>query len=142
MTVVRFKDNLPSFLDEFFGGDIFNSPKSTTIGKSLPAINVKENDKNFLLEVAAPGMRKDNFKIELNNNILGIYGEKEEEDVEERKRYTRREFSYSTFKRTFTLPESIDVEKIVANYNDGVLSIEIPKKDEEEKSVLKTISIS
>ena len=134
MTLVKFKDSFPSFLDEFFGGDIFDSPRNTGIGNSLPAVNVKENENNFELEVAAPGMKKEDFKIELDNNVLGISSETKSEDVEEKKKYTRREFSYRSFKRTFTLPENVDVENIKANYSDGVLMIDIPKRVEEKKS--------
>lgn len=141
MTLVKFKDNFPSFLDEFFGGDIFDSPRNSGIGNSLPAVNVKENEKNFELEVAAPGMKKEEFKIELDNNILGISSAHKSENVEEKKKYTRREFSYRSFNRTFTLPDNVDVENIKANYADGVLKIEIPKKTEEKKVSSRLIEI-
>lgn len=141
MTLVKFKDSFPSFLDEFFGGDIFDSPRNMGIGNSLPAVNVKENDNNFELEVAAPGMKKEDFKIELDNNVLGISSESKSEDVEEKKKYTRREFSYRSFKRTFTLPGNVDAENIKANYSDGVLKIDIPKRVEEKKSSSRLIDI-
>lgn len=143
MTLVKFKDTFPSFLDEFFGGDIFDSMRgASTIGNSLPAVNVKENDKAFLLEVAAPGMKKEDFKLELENNILGISSESKDEQSEEKEKYTRREFRYSAFRRTFTLPKHVDSDRIKAEYKDGVLTIEIPKKVEEKMPSSKTIEIS
>lgn len=142
MTLVKFNKDFPSFLDEFFGGDIFDSiQRTSTIGNSLPAVNVKENENSFHLEVAAPGMKKDDFKIELDNHILGISSERKQEQNEEKEKYTRREFSYSSFRRTFTLPESIDTEKIEANYSDGVLKIDIPKMKEEKQTKSKMIEI-
>ncbi len=143
MTLVKFKDTFPSFLDEFFGGDIFDSVRGTSsIGNSLPAVNVKENEKQFELEVAAPGMKKEDFKIELDNNILGISSEMKHESEEEKDKYTRREFRYSSFRRTFTLPDSVDSEGISASYNDGVLKIQIPKLNEEKRANSKLIDIS
>jgi HSP20 family protein len=142
MTLVKFKDSFPSFLDEFFGGDIFDSvSRSAYIGNNLPAVNVRESENGFHLEVAAPGMKKEDFKIELDNNILGISSEKQSENEEEKEKYTRREFSYSSFRRTFTLPDSVDAEHISAKYNDGVLSIDIPKVKEEKKINSKLIEI-
>lgn len=141
MALVRFKNSFPSFLDEFFSGDVLSNSKGAFFGNSLPAINIKENEGDFQLEVAAPGMKKEDFKIELENNVLGISSEIQEENVEENERYTRREFQYSSFNRSFTLPENVDAEKIVANYKDGVLNIEIPKVKKEGK-VSKLIDIS
>lgn len=143
MTLVKFKDNFPSFIDEFFGGDIFDSVnRSAMIGNSLPAVNVKETEKGFHLEVAAPGMKKDDFKIELDNNILGISSEMNDEKTEEKDKYTRREFKYSSFRRTFTLPDDVDAENISANYQDGVLKIDIPHLKKEQKANSKLIEIS
>ncbi|MEQ8909949.1 MAG: Hsp20/alpha crystallin family protein [Vicingaceae bacterium] len=143
MTLVKFKDSFPSFLDEFFGGDIFDTNKNSSwIGNSLPAVNVKENENNFEVEVAAPGMQKDDFKIELDNKVLGISSELKEEHVDEQKKYTRREFSYRSFKRTFSLPENVDQDGIQASYKDGVLKIEIPKEAEKEKVNSRRIDIS
>jgi HSP20 family protein len=141
MTLVKFKESFPSFLDEFFGGDIFDTARGS-IGNSLPAVNVKETEQHFEVEVAAPGMKKEDFKIELDNNVLGISSEQKDEKVEEDKKYTRREFSYRSFKRTFSLPEHIDQNKISATYQDGVLKINIPKIAEEKHSTSKLIDIS
>lgn len=143
MTLVKFKDSFPSFLDEFFGGDIFSSARNSSfIGNSLPAVNVKENGNDFEVEVAAPGMKKEDFKIELDNNILGISSERTQENNEEKDNYTRREFSYSSFKRTFSLPDSVNSETISAKYDNGVLKIVLPKKNEEQIAKSKLIEIS
>jgi HSP20 family protein len=141
MTLVKFNNTFPSFLDEFFGGDIFDSNRNSAIGNNLPAVNVKENEKNFEVEVAAPGMKKEDFKIELDNNMLGISSERKEENEEEKGKYTRREFRYSSFKRTFTLPENVDSNKIKASYKEGVLTIDIPKVAEKKKEKSKMIEI-
>lgn len=143
MTLVKFKNRYPSFLDEFFGGHIFDSNNnSSSIGYSLPAVNVRESETNFEVEVAAPGMKKEDFKIELDNNILGISSERKEESTDEKEKYTRREFSYSSFRRTFTLPESVNENEIKAKYNEGVLRIEIPKKNKEELKHSRLIEVN
>ena len=143
MTLVKFKERFPSFLDEVFGGDMFETPtNSSWMNSTVPAVNVKENETNFELELAVPGMKKEDFKIELNENILGISSESQEEHVEEKEKYSRREFSYRTFRRTFTLPEHVDESKISASYVDGVLKISIPKKEEEKQSASRLISIN
>lgn len=132
------------FFDDFFGKDILNFNQENLV-KSQPAVNVKENEKEFSLEVAAPGLQKENFNIEVNEGILTISAETktEKSETDEKSRFTRREFSYSTFKRTFTLDEeSVDAENIVAKYENGILNISIPKKVKtaEEKKI-KTISV-
>lgn len=145
MSLVKFNNEFPSFLDEFFGGDIFDSTNSANrIGNSLPAVNIQENKDEFRVEVAAPGMKKDDFEIELNNNMLVISSEKKDERTEEDKgkKFTRREFNYSSFKRTFTLPDTVDSEKINAKYNDGVLNLVIPKREEAKEKPKRKIEIA
>ncbi|UBM62137.1 Hsp20/alpha crystallin family protein [Candidatus Sulfidibacterium hydrothermale] len=99
----------------------------------VPAVNIKEEKDKFVLEMAAPGMKKDDFQINLDNYQLTISSEKKEEKNEKDDNYTRREFFYSTFSRSFTLPKSVDVEKIKADYKNGILSVVLPKKEEETK---------
>jgi HSP20 family protein len=99
----------------------------------VPAVNIKEENDKFVLEMAAPGMKKDDFQINLDNYQLTISSEKKEEKKEKEDNYTRREFMYSSFSRSFTLPKSIDVEKIKADYKNGILSVVLPKKEEETK---------
>ena len=107
----------------------------------VPAVNIKEENDKFVLEMAAPGMKKDDFQINLDNYQLTISSEKKEEKKEKEDNYTRREFLYSSFSRSFTLPKTIDIEKIKADYKNGILSIVLPKKEEETK-LTKQIKIS
>ncbi|HED37643.1 MAG TPA: Hsp20/alpha crystallin family protein [Ignavibacteria bacterium] len=107
----------------------------------IPAVNIKEENDKFVLEMAAPGMKKDDFKINLDNYQLTISAETRDEKKEKEDNYTRREFVYNSFSRSFTLPKSIDIEKIKADYRNGVLNIVLPKKEEEAK-LTKQIKIS
>lgn len=124
---------LPSFFNDFFDNDWMVKANATA-----PAINVIENEKDYKVEVAAPGMSKEDFNISLgDNNELVISMEKKNESGEkdkDGKRYLRREFSYSKFQQAFDLPDNVDVEKINASMNNGVLSIELPKVATEEKA--------
>lgn len=147
-TLVKAQCGVPAsnrfFFDDFFGKDIFDFNPNHLV-KSTPSVNVKENENEFTLEVAAPGLQKEDFKVELNENVLSISSEKKTETTEndEQTKFTRREFSYSSFKRSFTLDEeSVDAENIVAKYENGILNVHIPKKVKaEEVKKAKTISI-
>lgn len=131
---MRSNANLPSLIENFFGrdmNDFFNTTSPTF--SNVPAVNVVENEDGFRIEVAAPGMKKDDFKLNLNHNNLTISGSQEnqtEETDKTNEKYTRREFSYSSFQRTFTLPTSVDGDNIKASYVDGLLKIGIPKREE------------
>lgn len=92
--------------------------------------------------MAAPGLKKSDFKLDLNNQVLSISTEKKEEHEEKEENYTRKEFGYTSFKRTFTLPDTVDDEKITANYQDGVLNILLPKKEEAKQKTARSIEIS
>lgn len=132
------KSFIPTFFDDFFGDRFMKDslfPVTENFRKiSTPAINVKENDNSYIVEVAAPGMKKEEFNVDIEGNLLTISTEKKEEKVEEGEQYSRREFGYFSFKRSFTLPEDkVDVEAIEAKYTDGVLNLHIPKKEEEAK---------
>jgi HSP20 family protein len=98
---------------------------------SVP-VNIRETEKTFTIEVVAPGMDKADFKVNVDNNILTISGEKKNETNQESERLVRREYSYKSFARTFTLDESIQSEDIQARYENGVLRIELPKKEEQK----------
>lgn len=142
--LIRSSNNLPLLIENFrMSGqfsrdmnDFFNSNMPAI--SNVPAVNVVEHQDGFRIEVAAPGLKKEDFKLNLNHNNLTIsaYQEikKEEQDQTnrnaDREKYTRREFSYSSFQRTFTLPTSVDADNIQASYTDGVLKIEIPKREE------------
>jgi HSP20 family protein len=139
-----FFPEIPSFFDEFLNKDWFDMPTTGFMRENtLPAVNIKEDENSFELEVAAPGMKKDDFKLELDNNQLSIFSEKQEEKEEKEENYTRREFSYTSFHRSFNLPENkVDGNKISANYKDGILHIVIPKKEEAKKKGPKMIKIA
>jgi len=107
----------------------------------IPAVNIKEENDKFVLELAAPGMKKDDFKINLDNYQLTISAETKNEKKEKEGNYTRREFVFNSFSRSFTLPKTIDIDKIKADYKNGVLDIVLPKKEEEAK-LTKQIKIS
>lgn len=111
---------------------------------STPAVNVNEDKKRYEIEVAAPGMNKDDFNIKVDNDMLSISSEKksEKEEKGDDKKVVRKEFMYSSFERSFRLPENVDQEKIEAKYKDGVLKIDIPKKEEEKTENNRKIEIS
>ncbi len=109
---------------------------------NAPATNVVETAKEFKLELSAPGMNKEDFKLDVDNNVLTVSAEKEAQKEEETTNYTRKEFVYGCFSRSFTLPKSIDSDKIKAEYKNGILNIELPKKEEEQAKVKREIVIS
>ncbi|MDX1365777.1 Hsp20/alpha crystallin family protein [Arenibacter latericius] len=138
--------NLPvwsTWMDDFFNEGLpsifsqnFNS------GISLPKVNIKETADAYFVEMAIPGLKKSDFKIDLDNQVLSISTEMEEENEHKDGNYTRREFGYSSFKRSFSLPESVDEDKIKANYNEGILNVRLPKKEEAKQKPARTIKIS
>lgn len=138
MTIARLSDNLypsfPSFLNRFFEGDLMDWNRSNFAGtnSTLPAVNIRENDDEFVIDVAVPGMKKDQINVDYENGRLTIASEVKEEKVEGSKdSFTRKEFSYSSFQRSFSIPENtVDGEKIKASYNEGILHIILPKRDE------------
>jgi HSP20 family protein len=137
-TASNFPTGLSSYFDSFFNDDFFRTPAAF----SQPSVNVVENDKEYRLEVAVPGFGKDDFSIDVDHHVLTITGEKKNEAKEEKENYTRREFSYSSFKRSFTLPETVNGENISAAYENGILNVQLPKKVEGKKESKKTIKIS
>ena len=144
-TLMRTNNNLPSLIENFFGrdmNDFFNA--SGSVMTNVPAVNVVEHQDGFRIEVAAPGLKKEDFKLNLNHNNLTISASQETQKEESEKgseKYTRREFSYSSFQRTFTLPTSIDTERIQATYTDGLLKIEISKREEAKVKPARQIEI-
>ncbi|HVX25048.1 MAG TPA: Hsp20/alpha crystallin family protein [Parafilimonas sp.] len=131
---------LPSFVNDFFKpwNDWFDNGFEKTL--SVPAVNITEVDGQYNVSVAAPGMKKEDFKIDLDGDLLTISAEKEETKEEKDKHYNRREYNYSSFSRSFTLPEGVKHDKIEAKYEDGVLKLSIPKS-ENAKPALKTIAV-
>jgi HSP20 family protein len=128
------------FLSNLFDDDFF--PVLTTRTSSMPAVNIKEDEKNYTLELAIPGMDKKDLKIDINEDVLTISSETKNESEEEKDGYKRKEFSYSTFCRSFYIPENVNRDKIGASYKDGILNIELPKMEEEKSKITKTIKIS
>ena len=136
---------LPSVFDDMFKTDwLGGTTNVNSIGTSIPAVNIQENDDNFQVFVAAPGMKKENFNIELDNDILTISSETkaENESSEKNGKFTRKEFNYSNFKRAFSLPESVNSQEISASYNSGVLEINLPKREEAKVQAKRMIEIS
>jgi HSP20 family protein len=132
----------PGMVDEFFGKDFLSNFFDTQTGVSMPSVNIIEGKDDFRIEVAAPGLEKKDFKINLENNVLTISSEKEVKNEQTDDKYMRREFSYSSFQRSFALPNTVDAEKINANYKDGVLNLVIPKKEEAKEKPARSIKIS
>jgi HSP20 family protein len=128
------------FLSNLFDDDFF--PVLTSRTSSMPAVNIKEDEKNYTLELAIPGMDKKDLKIDINEDVLTISSETKNESEEEKDGYKRKEFSYSTFCRSFYIPENVNRDKIGASYKDGILNIELPKMEEEKSKITKTIKIS
>lgn len=136
---------LPSVFDDMFETDwLGGTTNVNSVGTSIPAVNIHESKDIFLVAVAAPGKTREDFKIELDNDVLTISSEekKENENSEKNGRFTRKEFNYSTFKRAFSLPDSVDNEKISASYNNGVLEINIPKREEAKVQPKRMIEIA
>ncbi|WP_339611029.1 Hsp20/alpha crystallin family protein [uncultured Planktosalinus sp.] len=141
--IKRNQDNwLPSVFE-----DLFNDSRLADVsqfGGTLPAVNIKETADNFQVEVAVPGKEKEDFNIELDENVLTISSEEksEREETSEDGKYTRKEFNYKAFKRAFNLPETVEQDKIKATYNNGVLNIEVPKREESKQKPKRMIAVS
>ena len=150
MTLMKKNGNLlnsfPTLFDDFFNRDLFNWGKSnfSDTNTTIPAVNIKETNDNYEVEVAAPGMTRKDFKVELDGNLLTIRSERSDEKQDrEEGNYTRKEFSYQSFLRTFNLPKDVvDADKIQAKYSDGVLQLLIPKKEEAKQRPPRLIQIS
>ena len=136
----------PAFFDDFFNRDLFNwgNTNFSDTNTTIPAVNIKETPENYEVEVAAPGMTKKDFKVELDGNVLTISSERTNQKVENQdERYSRKEFSYQSFQRTFTLQKEVmDMDKIQAKYENGLLHLLIPKKEEAKQKPPRLIQIS
>lgn len=147
MSLIKTKKNgdlFPSLLSDFFETDRFFTPRwvEKEFENTIPSVNIKENGKEFNIEFAAPGFNKNDFKVNVEDNLLTISAERKEEKKEEDERFTRKEFSYNTFSRSFTLPQSVNAEKVDAKYADGILKLCIPKKEEAKALPKKEIKVS
>ena len=132
-----------NFFDDFITKDLYDwtDRNFAAVGSNLPSVNLKESDKKIEIELAAPGMKREDFKVEIENDVLMISSEKEEEKEEKKENYVRKEFNYQAFSRSFNLPETIDENKIEANYKDGILHVVVAKKEGAKKRPIKTIPI-
>ncbi len=140
--VRRNEDRMPlfgSFFSDFFDNDNLQAMGFNRM--SSPAVNVKETDKEYMLEVSAPGIPKENISVDVENNMLVIAGEHKQENNEEKDNYTRREFRQSSFKRSFMLPENVNAENIKARCNNGIISISLPKVNQQKLEKRKQIKI-
>jgi HSP20 family protein len=139
---LRTRTSWPNLIDDFLNDSLMPRFFNWETGQNMPAVNITEGKEDYKIDVAAPGLGKEDFKISLDNNVLNIYSEKEVKNESKDENVLRREFSYSSFNRSFTLPESVNGDKIKATHNDGILSIVIPKKDEAKVKPVRDIKIS
>ena len=132
----------PFYMTNFFDDELFPMLSNNNAKSTMPAVNIREDDKNYVLDFAIPGFDKKDLKIDMNEDVLTISSEVKNESEENKDGYKRKEFSYSAFSRSFYIPENVDREKIGANYKDGVLTVSLPKQEEEKNKISKTIEIS
>ena len=140
--LARINKSFPTFFEDLIGREFIPDLYEMNGFKSLPAVNIVETDDSYTIEVAAPGLDKKDFQIDLENSCLTISSEKEHKNEETNDRYARKEFSYSSFKRSFTLPETVNSDKIAASHKDGILYVKIPKKDEAKVKPARQIAVS
>jgi len=136
---------IPALVDDFLGRELFNwdNTNYSSTQTTVPSVNIKETEDNFGVEVAAPGMDKKDFRIQLENNLLTISSQKEQEEENQYNGYTRREFSYQSFQRSFILPKHVvNEDGIVARYENGLLQLVIPKKEEARQKGPRLIEIA
>lgn len=148
---VKNRLGLPSLFSDllnpssFFGRDMFDLDSSlipTRLGITVPTANIRETPKEFKLELAAPGLERKDFSIEITNHTLTVSAEKENEKNEDEEGYSKKEYSFNSFCRTFSLPDNIKESKIEAKYDKGVLKISIPKEKETEVTAAHKIEVS
>lgn len=147
MSLAKFSNNLyPTRYNRFYNDDVFNdmfnwnNRQVANTRSASPSVNIKENENGYVLELATPGLKKEDFKVELNNDILTISAEKKEEENDEK--FNKREFSSFSFESSYTLPETANGEDIKANYENGILAVSIPKKEEAKPKPKVEIAIS
>lgn len=143
LVLTKAAERLPSVFDDFFKpwNEWFDNGIFGGRTMNIPAVNITEHKDEYQVSLAVPGMKKDDFRIDVDGNMLTISSEKEEKKEEKEKKFTRKEYNYSSFSRSFTLPEEINKEKIEARYEDGVLKIALPRKEEAKKLTAKQIAV-
>jgi HSP20 family protein len=132
-----------SDVDRFFENDLLRMPAQIgrQIMRNMPATNIRENEKEYLIELAAPGMAKDDFEINVDEGMMTISSQKEQDTTKEEDNYTRREYNYSSFSRSFKLPDAANADDIKARYEEGVLKITVPKREETNNDNRKRVNI-
>ncbi|HUV00512.1 MAG TPA: Hsp20/alpha crystallin family protein [Bacteroidales bacterium] len=130
----------PFYMPSLFNDDFFPVLSSNTT--SMPAVNIKEDEKKYTLELAVPGIDRKELKIDINEDVLTISSETRNEAEENKDGYKRKEFSYSSFCRSFQIPENVNQDKIEANYKDGILTVGLPKVEEEKNKITRQVKIS
>ena len=145
MTLIRTSDRLyPAFFNNFFNRELldWNNNQFSAGNSTLPAVNILEDENKIQIELAAPGMKKEDFKVDLDQDKLTVSAEFEEEKGEGNERYARKEFSYRSFRRQFNVPvETIDGDQIQASYKDGILLLTLPKREELKPKPVRAIEI-
>jgi len=132
---------VPAYWDDFFNDKFFNQVKSTGSCGSNPAVNISEDEKGYTIELAVPGIARDAFNLEIENDVLSISVEHKENNDEQKENFLRREFNYQSFKRSFELPETVDQEQINAIQDAGILTLTLPKKEEEVQKAPRQIEV-
>jgi len=141
MSLILRNKFLPELNDHFLGNDFFPDFFDTTTRTTMPSVNIYEDTEGFKIDLAAPGLDKSDFKIEIKNNVLTISSEKETKKEENNEKFMRKEFNYCTFKRSFSLPQTADTDKISATHNNGILSVTVLKKEEAKEKPLRQIEV-
>jgi len=140
--LARFNRNyVPAYWDDFFNDGFFNQLNSSTSNSNTPAVNVSEDESGYTIEVAAPGLSRKEFNLEVDDDILTISTEQKESKEEKKQNYLRREFNYHSFKRSFRLPETVDQEQIRATHESGILTLSLPRKEEAVQNSPRQIAV-
>lgn len=141
--LTKTSERAPSLFDDFFKpwNEWFDNPTLWGRVLSVPAVNITENENEYQVSLAAPGMKKEDFRIDVDGNILSISAEKEENREEKKEKFTRKEYNYSSFSRSFTLPDEVTQEKIEAKYEEGVLKLILPRENQAPKEATRQISV-
>lgn len=141
--LTRFSEGLPTIFEDFFKpwNEWFDTNGGGLRTINVPAVNITEKKDTYEVALAAPGLKKEDFNIAVDGNMLTISSEQEHKKEEKDDKITRKEYNYSSFSRSFTLPEEINQEKIEARYENGILNITLPRKEETKKATLKQVTV-
>lgn len=143
MNLIRFNQHPIQFLNEMMEDFDRNfNLRQSEAHMMRPAVNIRETEQSFMLELAAPGLQKEDFKVNLDNNVLTLSAEVNHEEETKNERFTRREFSYGQFRRSFSLPKTINLEEIKADYSNGILTVTLPKREDAKVAINREIAIA